>query len=122
MYCELTSADAEWRKALGTHIADVGAQRFQSTDEQADGALLHACCAGEDMLARRNGEEGRSETHGGAGGVDVDFGRTLGEGAAQHRRVVAVGEVLQLGVASQGRDDEGAGGNALRGGQRDGAA
>ena len=112
------AGDTQGREAFVARIRDVCAQRAQGVHQDADGALLHAFGAGDDVCARRHAEVGGEETHGRAGGVDVYHVGHVVQGAYHDLRVVAVAQVLgACGSSRQGVEDERAVADALRGGQ-----
>ena len=107
--------DAQRGEAVLPEVVNAGAEAAQGLDQQTDRPLLHTRRARQGVAAAVGGsEQGGEEAHGGAGGADIDFVGTMLEGVEQHAGVVTLRQSADMAVVGQYRQDQGAGGKALR--------
>ena len=99
------ASDVEWGITFLLLVGDVGTQIAQGIYEDADRAVLHALGAGDVMFACGGREIGGHETHGRAGGLDVDDLWHILKGCNDYFRIIAVAQVVGLDMASSHRTD-----------------
>ena len=86
-------------KTLLAEILNVGTEITQRIHQYLYRTLLHALRSRDGVLARRDSQISRHETHGGSCSLDVYGVRLIHHGVDNHLRVVADRQVLRQHVA-----------------------
>ena len=113
-----TATYQERRITLLAQISDVGPEIAQGIDKRTNRPVAHTVGPREHMFAFGSGKVSGKETHGSTSSPHVNGRATVFKCLHHDLRVIAVGKVIRMHVASgQGTDDERTVADALRRGQ-----